>query len=310
MQVGAKLENLFFQSSRRFQASQPQFLKNQFEPERTQILTILMLSLDNPRLVVYMLTGNRSKFLESDGNLAWLYHCPLVHSPLYTMDQFYDRIQILYEGQIQFVDPITRQTHPAADVQNCNDRIKNLSQFDIDQEDSWYTLTPGIVHQDRLAVFGPKDVSSVAVHSFPGSQDAGMYTRSKLSNFWDSIYISVASQNASIKFSRKLRMFSNSKKEPGSFLYYAPRTDCFVDNTIFPGYFKNRFRDFFGPVALDGHCGIYFAVFLFPKLNLDVVVLVIRHIKKSEVTCASLGFGNTLLGASYNIFSTSVFTPI
>ena len=48
----------------------------------------------------------------------------------------------------------------------------------MDQEDSCYTLTPGIVHQDGPDVFGPKDVSPVAVRSFPGSQDAGMYTRS------------------------------------------------------------------------------------------------------------------------------------
>ena len=80
------------------------------------------------------------------------------------MNQCFDRIPILYEGQIQFVDPITRQTHPAANMRNCTDRIKNLFKFDMDQEDSWYTLTPGIVHQDRPAVFGPKGVSPVAVH--------------------------------------------------------------------------------------------------------------------------------------------------
>ena len=66
----------------------------------------------------------------------------------------------------------------------------------MDQEDSWYTLTPGIVHQDRPAVFGPKDVSPVAVHSFPGSQDAGMYTRNEISSFWKSVLISAASRNA------------------------------------------------------------------------------------------------------------------
>ena len=54
----------------------------------------------------------------------------------------------------------------------------------MDQEDSWYTLTPGIVHQDKPTVFGPKDVSPVAVHSFPGFQDDGMYTRIELSGFW------------------------------------------------------------------------------------------------------------------------------
>ena len=125
MHTGTKLDNLFFQSSRLLQVSEIQLLKNQCEHERTQILTILMLSFENPRLAGYMLTGNRSMFLETDGSLAWLYHCPLVHSPLHTMNQCYDRIPILYEGQIQFVDPITRQTHPGANIQNCTDRIKN-----------------------------------------------------------------------------------------------------------------------------------------------------------------------------------------
>ena len=143
------MDSLFFQSSRLLQASEIQLLKNQCEQERTQILTLLMLFLENPRLAGYTLTGNRSMVLETDGSLAWLYHCPLVHSPLHTMSQCYDRIPILYENQIQFVDPITRQTHPAANIYICTDRIKNLFQFDMDQKDSWYILTPGIVHQDR-----------------------------------------------------------------------------------------------------------------------------------------------------------------
>ena len=183
MHMGRKLDYLFFQSSRILQASEKQLLKNQCEQERTQLLTTFKLSLEKQRLAGYMLTGNQSMFLETDGNLASLYHCPIVHSPLHRMNQCYDRIPILYEGQIQFVDPITRQTHRAVNIQNCSDRIKHLFQFNMDQEDSWYTLTPGIVHQDILAVFGPKDVSLVAVHAFPGSQDAGMYSRSEHSSF-------------------------------------------------------------------------------------------------------------------------------
>ena len=166
-----------------------------------------MLSLENPRLTGYVLTGNRSRFLETDGSLAWLYHCPLIHSRLHTRNQCGNRIPIIYEGQIQFVDPITKQTHSAANLQNCTDRIKNLFQFGMDQEDSWYTLKSGIVHQNRTAVFGPKDVSSVAVHSSRGSQDAGMYTRSELSSFWDSILISAASRNALKKVWQKLIVF-------------------------------------------------------------------------------------------------------
>ena len=183
------------------------------------------------------------------------------------MNQCHDRTPILYEGQIQFVHPITRQTHPGANLQNCTDRIKNLFQLDMSQEDSWYTLTLGIVHQDRPAVFGPKDVSPEAVHSFPGPQHAGMYNGSDLSSFWDSILISAASRNALTKFSQKLTVFSNNNKNRGSFPYHFPRTDFFVDNMISPGYFKDRFMDTFGPVAyVLEHCESYFFVFFSSNL--------------------------------------------
>ena len=100
---------------------------------------------------------------------------------------------MLYQGQTQFVNPITRQTHPAVDLQISTERIRNFFQFNMDQEDSGHTLTPGIVHQDKPAAFGPNDVSPMAVHSFPGSQDAGTYIRGELSSFWDSIVISAPS---------------------------------------------------------------------------------------------------------------------
>ena len=137
-----------------------------------------------------------------------------------------------------------------------------------------------------------------------------MYTRSELSNFWDSILISAASRNALKKFSQKLIVFSNNNKNPDNFPFYAPRTDFFVDNMISPGYFKDRFMDTFGPVAyVLEHCGIYFSVFFF-KLIKDVVVMVIRHLEINKMTGASLGFGKTLLSASYNIFLMSVLTSM
>ena len=62
MHMGTKLDYLFFQSSRLLQASEIQLLKNPCEQEPTQILTILMLSLENPRLAGYMLTGTGQCF--------------------------------------------------------------------------------------------------------------------------------------------------------------------------------------------------------------------------------------------------------
>ena len=160
-------------------------------------------------------------------------------------------------------------------------------------------------------MFGPKVVSPVAFQSFPGSQDAGMYTRCELSKFWDRIFISAASRLALEKFSQKfIVFFSKNNKNPDSFPYFAPRRDFYADNMMSPGYFKDRFMDTFGPVAyVHEHCGISFSVFFF-KLLIHVVVMVIRHLEKTELTGASLGFGKTVPNASYNIFFMSVLTSI
>ena len=60
-------------------------------------------------------------------------------------------------------------------------------------------------------------------------------------------------------------------------------------------------------------CGIYFSCFLFINPIVDLIIMILRHLEISRLTVASLGFGKTLLGASYNLFltcfSTSVFNP-
>ena len=105
MQLGTKVDYLFFQSSRILQTTEIQLLQNQCEQERTtHIVTNLRLAPENPRLAGYVLTGKRFMFLETDGSLAWLYHCRSVHSPHHPMKQYYDRIPILYSGEIRFVD--------------------------------------------------------------------------------------------------------------------------------------------------------------------------------------------------------------
>ena len=93
---GTNLDYLFFETSKMLEGSEIQLLTNLCEQERTQTWTILTFSMENPSLVGYMLTGNRSMFLSTDGSLAWLYHCPLMRSPPHVMNQFYDKNPILY----------------------------------------------------------------------------------------------------------------------------------------------------------------------------------------------------------------------
>ena len=75
---------------------------------------------------------------------------------------------------------------------------------------------------------------------------------------------------------------------------------------ISPSYFKNQFMDTFGSVAyVLEFCGIYFSCFLFIKLIVDLVVMILRHMEINRFTGAILGFGETLLSASHSLFLTS-----
>ena len=69
-------------------------LKNMCEIRRTQIQMINALSNENNRLAGYMLTGNRSMFLEIEGVLGFLYPCPKNISALKVPDRCYGRIPI------------------------------------------------------------------------------------------------------------------------------------------------------------------------------------------------------------------------
>ena len=109
----------------------------------------------------------------------------------------------------------------------------------MDQEDSWYTLTPGIVHQDKPAVFGPKKVRAMTAQPLTGSQDASMYTRSELRGFWDKIHNNWASRTALNKFAQNLIIYCKPEEGSDGFHYYTPRTEIYVDKKISPEYFKN-----------------------------------------------------------------------
>ena len=250
-------------------------------------------------------------FLRTDGSVAWLYHCPKVHSRLHTMNQCYDKVPILYRGQSHFVNPITRQTYPHAMVQNCSDCIKNLFQLDTDHEDSWYSLTTGIVHQDKPAIFGPQDISLVASHTFTGSQDVGMHTRNEPKGFWYNILINAASRTALEKISPIPIVYTTTEEGTDGSQFYTPRTEFFVDKMILPVYFKDQFLNTFGPaIYVLEHCGVSFSVFLIIKPIIDVVVMIVRYMEIKKITGSTFEFGKTLLSASYIIFLKTVLASM
>ena len=138
-----------------------------------------------------------------------------------------------------------------------------------------------------------------------------MYTEGELSEFWDAILIGSASKNASRKFTRDLIVYSNAKKGPDGYTYYAPRTVLFVDNMITPKYFENGFVQSFGTVGywLE-KSGIWFAIYLFIKLITDIVVTVVRTLEIHRITGRSVSFGKVLLSTTYNFFMVSILNSV
>ena len=159
-----------------------------------------------------------------------------------------------------FVNPITRQTNPDAQVQNCSDRNKNLFQFNMEDENSWLTITPTLEHRKLPAVFGPKVVTLVSRGIFGGERVAGIYTRAQLSEFSDKIPISAASRKSFAKNLSRTHRPQHGNHGPQQYPYYAAHTFFYVDNMISHNQFKNQFMDTCGSIAyVFEFCGNYFS---------------------------------------------------
>ena len=80
---------------------------------------------------------------------------------------------------------------------------------------------------------------------------------------------------------------------------------------ISPSYSMNQFMNTFGSVAyVLEFCEKDFSCFLFIKLIVDLIVMILRHMEMNRLTGASHGFAKTLLSASYNLFLTSILTSM
>ena len=123
--------------------------------------------------------------------------------------------------------------------------------------------------------------------------------------------MSSASTNALHKFTRNLIVPSIAKKGPDGYTSYAPRTHFFVDNMISANYFENELVQAFGTVGYSlEKCGIWFAIFFFIKLIIDIVVTVMRTLEIHRITGRSVIFRKVLLSASYNFFMVSILNSV
>ena len=285
----------------------------QCELDRTKKQMILMQAIQNNRLAGYMLTGNRSMFLDTDGSIGWLYHCPKRNSPLQVLEQCYDRIPIHYDGRTMFVDPITRQTYPFANEVDCVGGYKNAYQLDIDNENSWYHLMPAPVPLQPPKIFSSRVISSIPKFTGYESQRAGIYTPNQLKSFWDNILHSEASKSVLTKISREVlegRSIDYSQKDIYASAMGINR-QIYLHSLLSPTFFTDQFKGTFGIITFYlEKIGVYFACFLCIKFLTDVIVTIIRAFEIHKISNKTMGFWKILLGATYNLCILSFFTPV
>ena len=311
--MGTKFDYYEYTNIRRLQLLDLQMRKTDCELERAIKRTNLVYSHKNPRMAGFVLTNNRSMFLETNDNLAWLNHCPQYFSPLQIMDnKGYNRIPIMYLNKIHFVDPITRKTYTSAEERSCVDRLDNLFRLDIEDDNSWVELTPSITRVKGPSVFEPNIAQQrLTKYKFQDSDEIYLFTDQELKKFWRGIKFNNEMKKAIQTFSKELVVSQdNFKSEDRPYLNYPMRT-VYLDSFISPNFFDNRYIEMFGytQFILEQYA-IYFAAFLFLKFIIQIVVTIVKALQIHKITGASVNFDKIFLFATYNILFTSIMTFI
>ena len=152
---------LDYTKSRIFQEmsfSELETLQQLCELERTQILQSLALAVLKIPYAGYLLSGNRSSFIDYEGNILWYYTCTKKASPLYAFEdkRCYKRIPIFYKNIAYFVDTLSRRTYFWDTAVPCgSEKSHNVVQLNPD-EDKYYLLTPFPTFLPQLKSFNPK----------------------------------------------------------------------------------------------------------------------------------------------------------
>ena len=155
------------------------------ELERNQLLTILAMSVQNPQLAEFLLTGNRSNFLYLEGSTAWLYDCPHFLSPLYKDDRCFDRILIHFKDTHMYVDPISRQTYDFATPIAYDNNLRKIIELDPDTDDQdIYILGPEPFKQKPPLMFTPSQIKTTIRPNTFTAQDAGIRSNADLDQYY------------------------------------------------------------------------------------------------------------------------------
>ena len=253
-------------------------------------------------------------FLDTDGSVSWLNHCPKFLSPLRVLDKCYDRIPILFERTTKFVDPITRQTSDFASEIPCLGDYTDVFQLDLENDNSWYQLLLDPMPFNKPLLLKPTELGHITQFPTFDTRRAGMYTPKQMKIFWDNIIHASASDTVLNKLTRAILTQGSTVRisDLGNLERLLSLDErLLMDHLLTPSFFVDKFKETFGLLGYYIQClGIFFACFLFIKFFIDVIVFVLRGLEIRKVSSATFGFVRTMLGATFHLFFLSLQTPM
>ena len=292
------------------------------ELERTQLLTILAMSAENPQLDGFLLTGNRSNFLYVEGSTAWLYDCPHFISPLYKADKCFDRIPIHYRKTMMYVDPITRQIFIYATPIECGNNPQNTIELDPNTDDGdFYVLTPDPLKREAPQMFKPTQIKTTITPNTFTAQVDGIYSNAELDQFWNRVLFAKHSDTTLQLLGKSLSYAFNTvhneqHSHTGSNLYNHLRIGLHerllnLLPLFNPDSFSQVFINVFGyPCYILTHRGIYSSTFLFIREVLIFLLKFNRTISIKSYLQSNLSILSSIAQGFFNIVTSEVVTDL
>ena len=260
------------------------------------------MSVKNPELAGFLLTGNRNNFLYKEGSTAWLYDCPHFISPLYKADKCFDRIPIHCRETIMYIDPITRQTFNYATPIECGNNPQNIIELDPDADDGdFYVLTPDPLKREPPQMFKPTQIKTTITPNTFTAQDAGIYSNAELDQFWNRVLFAKHSDTTRQLLGKSLSYdfitmhnehHSHTGSNPHNHLRIVLHDHLLNLLPLFnPNWFSQAFINLFGyPCYILTQCGIYSSTFLFIRESLTFLLRFYRTISTKKISKATFPF--------------------
>ena len=172
-QTNIKIDYTMYHVFRSLTVQELNTLHTVCELERNQLLAILAMSVQNPELAGFLLTGNCSNFLYVEGSTAWLYDCPHFLSPSYKADRCFNRIPIHFKDTRMYLDRITRQTYDYATLIACDNNPRhNIELYPDSDDQDFYIIGPETFKRKSPLLFTSSQIKTTIQPSIFTAQNA------------------------------------------------------------------------------------------------------------------------------------------